>query len=702
MTSRDAPRLTAHNLILPAAAASPLHSLHLPCSIFKMLLFGGDSSAPRSTTSQDKPTISLHARSPTPPNAQVQPLVSFALDSDEYDDLEDGDDERDTELDKEPDRANRFKGKPYTWRRHTAADRQVAASLERMESADLSAHLYNAHKLKHRVRRPVEQLRGLKDCNSKDAWLKRGEELQFTNPYGETETELVPGSHWTAWPLPPKPLPAKEKGVSRAESDEDTWYIGDSGAQEAGEVMREEALALFLRQAKEKWSLREADDSGESVEMKSRQQNARVEPEEGRARTSRSRSAGALSKAAFNMEMHDDEKVKEKTSSPSDTETVEDSDSSSGRIHVLGPRPSSSKPVFLADDDEARRILQPSVNSLLARLDHLALAVRRCRFNRFGEGAYRYSGVSGSEFTSDPELAVISKAPSRSRSKSKPVRRASARPPSARAARASKPKRKPHGYENPAFDHSDSASDYTASRGAESEAESSGSDISWPKQKRSTSTKLQQHSDSSSTPSFYRAVGKMDWSELLGIASMTGWDERAVARAAQRCASLFDEGMAFRAFDESLATRPIAEPAHYTPSPIQAPYDLGISAPAAPNRPYFDVGTRRCPHRDCRRGAEGSWEDFKKPYHVIQHVIVVHGYDPQTNDSDNEERKVGAVHRDGFLQPITAKRGWFGGGRSKAGVEKTETWTGRKRKKQKVEDKPATPFPSDDAAIMNE
>lgn len=51
----------------------------------------------------------------------------------------------------------------------------------------------------------------------------------------------------------------------------------------------------------------------------------------------------------------------------------------------------------------------------------------------------------------------------------------------------------------------------------------------------------------------------------------------------------------------------------------------------------------------------------------------IHGYDPRTNDSDNEERQHGGVHTDGFLQPITAKQGWLGHGRSKAGGKKRKT-----------------------------
>jgi N-terminal acetyltransferase B complex catalytic subunit len=58
--------------------------------------------------------------------------------------------------------------------------------------------------------------------------------------------------------------------------------------------------------------------------------------------------------------------------------------------------------------------------------------------------------------------------------------------------------------------------------------------------------------------------------------------------------------------------------------------------------------------------------DFPIPYRAIEHVRRAHGYDPRTNNSENEERRVGAVHLDGFLQPVTAKQGWLGRGVGRA------------------------------------
>jgi hypothetical protein len=158
-------------------------------------------------------------------------------------------------------------------------------------------------------------------------------------------------------------------------------------------------------------------------------------------------------------------------------------------------------------------------------------------------------------------------------------------------------------------------------------------------------------------------VGLLDWSEVLGIASLTGWDSQAIARTAQRCATLFGEGMTFRSFDERLAMKPAARPIHYDVSTIPEPDDLEMEGG---QRPYFQKGMLNCPHTDC----PDHNRKFKISYRVIEHVQRIHGYDPRTNNSDNEEgRMFGGVHTDGFLLPIHAQQGWLGGGRMKSAAE---------------------------------
>jgi len=44
-------------------------------------------------------------------------------------------------------------------------------------------------------------------------------------------------------------------------------------------------------------------------------------------------------------------------------------------------------------------------------------------------------------------------------------------------------------------------------------------------------------------------MGLRDWSDVLGVAAMQGWDRAVVDAAAGRCAALFGEGMDFRVVD---------------------------------------------------------------------------------------------------------------------------------------------------------
>jgi hypothetical protein len=51
-----------------------------------------------------------------------------------------------------------------------------------------------------------------------------------------------------------------------------------------------------------------------------------------------------------------------------------------------------------------------------------------------------------------------------------------------------------------------------------------------------------------------REINPRDWSEVLGAAALTGWDDDAVKRAAARCSLLFGEDMAFATFEERLGS----------------------------------------------------------------------------------------------------------------------------------------------------
>lgn len=609
-----------------------------------MSLFGGDDSGPPSQTSNEEysqPT-SPAPRSPTPQNAQNAPLVPFVLDSNNETNGSSGESESESELEADPSRPNRFFGKPSTWLKYTALDRQIANSLEKLDSADLAAHLYNAHSLKQRVRKPAEQLAGVKNLQCKDTWLKEGEDLEFTNAFGETEVEFVPKRGWTAWPLHPQRIPPKREGLAGAD-------IGDG--------MREEISALFSQLAKESWLSRPSSEEF---------QNVSLGLERSQSGTSQTLVPGT-EHGAFDVEMQKGE------GSEDSSDSMPQSDPREQLAHMLGKKPKErqeqqvSKPVLLADSDQEQRLLHPSVNSVLAQLDNLALAVRRSRQNQLGKAAY--SDRSGSEFTSDADSVVSARrASSRSQSRDRPSTTAKARPSVAKRKLLTS-KRMPKKLNLNGLDDSDSASDYGADHEENGESGTASSDSDLPKSKRSTSRRLRRDSDSSSTPRIWTSAKTMDWSEVLGIAAMTGWNERALARTSQRCAALFQEGMSFRTFNEGFALEPITQPVQYTPSTIPSLDDLGAEGPQRANkRPLFEPGLLQCPHKDCYASRV---DFFKFPYRVIEHIQGVHGYNPRTNDSDNEERMYGGVHVDGFLQPIGVKPGWNSARKARAGDRKT-------------------------------
>jgi hypothetical protein len=654
-----------------------------------MSLFGGEENDPHSPS-----PLHEHPNSPIPvisswTEAQNAQPVSYTLDADDENDDDDLDDETESELDPDQEtiRPNRFAGKRTTWQRYTAADRQIAASLDQIQSGDLAAHLYNTHALKRRVRLPAAQLTGIKDWQSKDLWMKKGKALEYTDILGEVQTELVPHKRWTAWPLPTATVPALHErfGRRRSEDEDDGWAIGGSGDQDTGDELREELLAVMLRLAKEKYKSRkyEPRNSAEHERNPRLLSRSRSRSRSKGARSTRSASTKAdIGRVESDIEMKEGDGVKANDESASQSGSEERWEHVIGNKHKREPQVPSRRSAILADDDKARRILQPTINSFLGQLDDVAVAIRRTRLNHFGRGIN--SDMSGSEGVSEAgSTSAGSGSQSRSRSRSvastKPKARASSHTPPVPKTRAP-PKARKTTRKNPTQDlaDSDDASDYGAEFKAKKTPQSENSSSPPPKRKRSKSRGGGDSDSSFMQQEASVQVGLLDWSEVLGIASMTGWNSQAVARTAQRCAALFGESMTFRAFDERIAMKPVAEPVQYDLNTLSGRDDMGMEGK---KRPFFQKGMLNCPHIEC----PDHDRKFKISYRVIEHVQRIHGYDPRTNDSDNEEgRTYGGVHTDGFLLPIHAQQGWLGGGRAKSAAEKSNE-RAKKEKQEKEE-----------------
>ncbi|KAL8950133.1 MAG: hypothetical protein Q9222_003810 [Ikaeria aurantiellina] len=222
-------------------------------------------------------------------------------------------------------------------------------------------------------------------------------------------------------------------------------------------------------------------------------------------------------------------------------------------------------PVALEDDERSRVILQPLINHILGKLDTLLMGLHHAR-NSY---ATFHTEVVPDE---DSEAASLG---------GKKRKRASSRASSTRRSRRRR----------------------RSSTGMPAHA--SGNDEATSRR----SSRRRQRSSSVKDIGF----GLRDWSDVLGVASMCGWDPAVVARATARCSDLFDEGIIFRTLDEGKSDHLETK---YVPEIVSAD--------------------------DLQRAQEDSSQDG-------------------SSSGESGSERVGAVHVDGFLQPIEKQKSWGSG-----------------------------------------
>lgn len=176
-----------------------------------------------------------------------------------------------------------------------------------------------------------------------------------------------------------------------------------------------------------------------------------------------------------------------------------------------------------------------------------------------------------------------------------------------------------------------------------------------------------------------------DWSEVLGIAAMVGWDQDVLDRAARRCAATFGESMTMRIMPETSFGNPRDQTVEYVPD-MTPPID---DSSAEYNLDSEDENEEppglACPEESCRRHSEpyeSAWrlrEHLKKKHklskdEVDRLVPRVSAPTLQTRVKDRGEasaeedevaeddpvalegdQETGAVRLDGFLKPINIR-----------------------------------------------
>ena len=198
-----------------------------------------------------------------------------------------------------------------------------------------------------------------------------------------------------------------------------------------------------------------------------------------------------------------------------------------------------------------------------------------------------------------------------------------------------------------------------------------------------------------------------DWSDVVGAAALAGFSPEVIDRTAQRCASLFGQSMTMSTFSEVPAgargggqlTRSYPAPhLERDPSGSEDEDMIGSSqmrivsrqsSMAPPGSPSSSstgdknragdlkrrrrrnssaaslVGRHYCSFEDCSRALQG----FSRRFNLVRHMRLVHGVIKQEaglddepggaeGDDEADDGLEGAVHVDGFLQPIWAQKGW--------------------------------------------
>ncbi|GAM89466.1 hypothetical protein ANO11243_075040 [Dothideomycetidae sp. 11243] len=260
---------------------------------------------------------------------------------------------------------------------------------------------------------------------------------------------------------------------------------------------------------------------------------------------------------------------------PAKFETAED--------QILNIEPTYSRPVLSADEERNGFLLRPTIASVLSQFDSLLLALHH---NRAGHFAHVEDEASA-------RLRNSSLSRSRSRSTTtRFIRRQSSDMDGVL------PEQELPGIDRPSkrrrLDDGQATPENVRGR-ARRRSRSSSASASSSVSHRSTSN------DDTRVP-YAR-----DWSEVLGLAGLTGWDTLVVRKAMDRCSSLFKESMDLLPSDAA-PQLPLDQEAH------------GRSS----SQPLLEDFWYLCPHADCPHQDRGY--SVSQAFRFREHLQRAHGY----------------------------------------------------------------------------
>ncbi|OLN84319.1 hypothetical protein CCHL11_05891 [Colletotrichum chlorophyti] len=584
-------------------------------------------------------------------------------------------------------RPNRWRGNKSTWRAYTQEERLLYHSMEELRNRDLSVHLYNAFALKNRPVRPS----GTTEPSAEDADRPLEEIVD--------STDWRPPNLWTAWPMNAKNVPGDDF-MKETHDEDDEFTVRSRTEKMPSTVLEDELTATILRQAKERFRRRQRKSQQKEDAARARRESA----PETTAASSQSAHSAVTSDGDDSDDVQSDEKSSVKTAQP-DTDD-----------RKVKP-PKTYRAVISANDDLSATLLRPSVRHILSNLDNTLTCLHNARLA--GLSYMTDSSASATDASDASDAVSVSSAASRGSSassrrsrKGRPRSKAPRTPtferdPSERRGRPKKAhvplpgetekemririareqkKRIPF-----SSDEEDNNSDDTDENRSAHQRPGSGPQTPRSKSPRKRRDLPPAEAKVEARERMLGSWGLRDWSDVIGAASLSGFGPDVVARAAQRCADLFGQGMEIQTLAEGPATkgpRPQTTrylPAHRARAPSPWSSDSENDRPTARRRtlnqrvglrqdsvPPSDsdaargrrsrstsrtssVGLFVCPVAGCERAAEG----FGRRANLQRHVARVHpGQAVDVGDVESENEMFGAVHVDGFLKPIRARKGW--------------------------------------------
>ncbi|PYH78405.1 hypothetical protein BO82DRAFT_291438 [Aspergillus uvarum CBS 121591] len=442
-------------------------------------------------------------------------------------------------------RPNRFRGPESTWRNLTAEDRQNAQALVDLRARDLAAHLYNAYALRVRAREIARRM-------TAGGSVPRKEEEEEEE---EEEEVFAPPKRWTAWPMPAADVPRPEELVRRAVDD--AWTLRRQPDPRPSAELEESLMAVMMKTAKERFNAREWETKTATG-----------------ASTPRGKRKSSMSQAGTQEE------------SAGDWESEEDEEQAT----VAGMKPVALRPVVQADDERSRVQLRPLTRNILTQFDTLLMGLHRARQGDLA----RDDDSSASEWQTDTASAVSGSSSGQQQQK----RKGSAAEKERSLSRGRKRTRR-----SSIRSESSGPSRSQGTRVSSSCPSSARTSSQAPSSQRSLSRGSSRSRGRSRSSDGRRSASRVrqglrDWSEVLGIASMTGFPAAAVMRASRRCADLFGEDMAFRTFHEGQVRQDLPEagsglgPWHYVESESEPEADLEPESECVPQPEAIPLSSR--------------------------------------------------------------------------------------------------------------